>query len=264
MDTLTHSIVIIGIITPLIGTTIGSSMVFFIRNEMNAFVWKALYGIASGIMMAIAAFSLLGPAIEMSKELGGVNFLIPTISFLIGVLALMLFEKIMPEHDEAEVCAVGRTGSMKKSLLLALSVALHNVPIGMASGAALAGAATGKTPITMAAALVLALGIGIHNAPEGSIISLPLHGAGMSKKKSFLTGMASGSIEPIFATLTIVLALRLSHLLPILLAFAAGAMVFVIVKELIPEAMEGEGEKIAPLMVALGFALVMLLETVVG
>ena len=264
MDTLTHTAVLIGILTPYIGTTIGSSMVFLIRNEMNDLVWKALYGVASGIMMAIASFSLLGPAIEMSSQLGGASFLIPTVSFLIGVLALMIFEKLIPEHDEEEVSAIGRTGSMKKSMLLAFSVALHNIPIGMASGVALAGAVSGHTTITLAGALVLALGIGIHNAPEGAIISLPLHGAGLSRGKSFLVGMASGIIEPIFAVVTIVLALSMTHMLPVLLAFAAGAMVFVVVKELIPEAMEGCGEKIAPIMVALGFALVMLLETVVG
>ena len=226
--------IVIGVIIPLLGTTLGSAMVFFLKGEMKPKVQKSLLGFASGVMIAASVWSLLIPAIEMTEEQGGINWLPCSIGFMLGVGFLLLLDTLIPHlhvnTDEPE----GHKSKLGKSLMLVLAVTLHNIPEGMAVGVVFAGFAAGNASISAAGAFALAVGIAIQNFPEGAIISMPLLGTGISKRKAFSYGVLSGVVEPLGALITIILTSFITPILPYILAFAAGAMIYVVVEELIP------------------------------
>lgn len=257
--------VIVGIVIPLLGTTLGAAMVFFMKRNMTPPVQKALLGFASGVMIAASVWSLLIPAIEMAEASGGVAWLPAVSGFLIGIGFLLLLDTFIPhlhlnsEHPE------GRPSRLGKSFMLVLAVTLHNIPEGMAVGVVLAGTLkSGGSVITTASAFALAIGIAIQNFPEGAIISMPLLGTGLSRPAAFRYGFLSGVVEPIGAVLTILLTSLVTPILPYILSFAAGAMIYVVVEELIPEAQEGDHSNIGTIGTALGFALMMLLDVALG
>ena len=245
---------LLGILIPFAGTTLGSAMVFFMRKEMNEKLQKALLGFASGVMIAASVWSLLIPAIEMAAAAG----------FLLGMGFLLLLDTVTPHMhlngDEPE----GVKSSLKKSTMLVLAVTLHNIPEGMAVGVTFAGAVSGNTTISLAGAFALSVGIAIQNFPEGAIISMPLRSEGVSKGRSFLYGTLSGVVEPIAAVITILLTGLVVPILPYLLAFAAGAMIYVVVEELIPEAQAEPHTNISTVGVAIGFTLMMILDVALG
>ena len=249
---------------PFLGTVLGSAMVFFMKKEMNAKLGKLLLGFASGVMIAASVWSLLIPAIEMSAEQGKLSWLPATAGFLLGMGFLLLLDSFVPhlhlDSDKPE----GVKSGFRKTTMLVLAVTLHNLPEGMAVGVTFAGAMLSGTGITMAGALALAVGIAIQNFPEGAIISMPLRSAGASKGKAFLYGVLSGIVEPIGSVITILLAAQVVPILPYLLAFAAGAMIYVVVEELIPEAQSGEHTNIGTIGVAIGFSLMMVLDIALG
>jgi len=249
---------------PFLGTVLGSAMVFFMKKEMNAKLGKLLLGFASGVMIAASVWSLLIPAIEMSEEQGKLSWLPATAGFLLGMGFLLLLDSLVPHlHIDSEKPEGVKSG-FRKTTMLVLAVTLHNLPEGMAVGVTFAGAMLAGTGITMAGALALAVGIAIQNFPEGAIISMPLRSAGASKGKAFLYGVLSGIVEPVGSIITILLAAQVVPILPYLLAFAAGAMIYVVVEELIPEAQAGEHTNIGTVGVAIGFALMMVLDIALG
>ena len=249
---------------PFLGTVLGSAMVFFMKKEMNAKLGKLLLGFASGVMIAASVWSLLIPAIEMSEEQGKLSWLPATAGFLLGMGFLLLLDSFVPHlHIDSEKPEGVKSG-FRKTTMLVLAVTLHNLPEGMAVGVTFAGAMLAGTGITMAGALALAVGIAIQNFPEGAIISMPLRSAGASKGKAFLYGVLSGIVEPVGSIITILLAAQVVPILPYLLAFAAGAMIYVVVEELIPEAQAGEHTNIGTVGVAIGFALMMVLDIALG
>ena len=244
---------IIGI--PFLGTALGAATVFFMRKEMRPGLEKLLLGFASGVMIAASVWSLLIPAIELSEEQGKAAWLPASAGFLLGMGFLLLLDSLVPhvhiDSDKPE----GLRAGFRKTTMLVLAVTLHNLPEGMAVGVTFAGAMLGDTGITMAGALTLAVGIAIQNFPEGAIISMPLRSAGASKRRAFLYGVLSGVVEPVGAVVTV---------LPYLLAFAAGAMIYVVVEELIPEAQAGGHTNIGTVGVAAGFVLMMILDVALG
>ncbi len=253
---------IIGI--PFLGTVLGAAMVFFMRKEMDTRLEKLLLGFASGVMIAASIWSLLIPAIEMSEERGKSSWLPATVGFLLGMGFLLLLDSMVPHiHIDSEK-PEGVKSNLKKTTMLVLAVTLHNLPEGMAVGITFAGALMAETGITMAGALALAVGIAIQNFPEGAIISMPLRSAGTSRSKAFLYGVLSGIVEPLGSVITIVLAAHVVPVIPYLLAFAAGAMIYVVVEELIPESQSGEHTNIGTVGVAIGFALMMVLDVALG
>ena len=256
--------VMFGLLIPFLGTALGSSMVFFMRSKMNSKVKKMLLGFASGVMIAASVWSLLIPSIDMAAEQGKTAWLPPAVGFLLGMGFLLLLDSLVPhlhmESDEPEGIQV----ALKKTTMLVLAVTLHNIPEGMAVGITFAGALLGNEQITLAGAFALAIGIAIQNFPEGAIISMPLRSEGATRKKAFFYGMLSGLVEPIGGFLTILLASLVVPVLPYLLSFAAGAMIYVVVEELIPEAQEGEHSNIGSIGVALGFVLMMVLDVALG
>ena len=252
------------ILIPFLGTALGSSMVFLMKKEMNGKLEKLLLGFASGVMIAASVWSLLIPAIEMSEEQGGIEWLPATVGFLLGMGFLLLLDSLIPHlHMDSEK-PEGIQSGLGKTTMLVLAVTLHNLPEGLAVGVTFAGALLGNAGITMAGALALAVGIAIQNFPEGAIISMPLRGAGASRKKAFLYGVLSGVVEPIGSVITILLASKVIPILPYLLAFAAGAMIYVVVEELIPETQSGEHTNVGIVGVAIGFALMMVLDVALG
>lgn len=252
------------LLIPFLGTALGSAMVFFMKKEMNQKLEKLLLGFASGVMIAASVWSLLIPSIEMSEEQGGLKWLPASAGFLLGMGFLLLLDSFVPHlHMDSEKPEGVKSGFGKTTMLI-LAVTLHNLPEGMAVGVTFAGAILGHTGITMAGALVLSLGIAIQNFPEGAIISMPLRGTGVSRRKAFLYGVLSGVVEPIGSVLTILLASQVVPVLPYLLAFAAGAMIYVVVEELIPEAQAGEHTNIGTVGVAVGFTLMMVLDIALG
>lgn len=256
--------VLIGILIPFAGTTLGAAMVFFLRNEMNERLQKALLGFASGVMIAASIWSLLIPAIEMSGEQDCVAWFPATVGFLAGMGFLLILDMLTPHMYWINEELGGMKDGFKKTTMLVLAVTLHNVPEGMAVGVTFAGVMSGSALMSMAGAFVLAIGIAVQNFPEGAIISLPLRGDGVSRKKAFLYGMASGIVEPIAALITIALTQLIVPILPYLLAFAAGAMIYVVVEELVPEAQCGKHTNLATIGVALGFILMMILDVTLG
>ena len=256
--------ILLGILIPFVGTTLGSAMVFFMRREMNGRVQKALLGFASGVMIAASVWSLLIPAIEMSEEQSNIAWVPAAVGFLLGIGFLLLLDTLTPHIHLTEEEPEGIKADLKKTTMLVLAVTLHNIPEGMAVGVTFAGVMTGNTTITLAAAFVLAIGIAIQNFPEGAIISMPLRGEGISRRRAFLYGPASGIVEPIAAFITILLTGLVVPILPYLLAFAAGAMIYVVVEELIPESQSGKHTNIGTIGVAFGFVMMMVLDVALG
>lgn len=255
---------ILGILIPFFGTVLGSSMVFLMKNKINNKVQKLLLGFASGVMIAASVWSLIIPAIDMAEEQGKIAWIPAAIGFLLGMTFLLVLDSIIPHMHLNDEKPEGVKSKLKKSTMLVLAVTLHNIPEGMAVGVLFAGALTGNTGITIAGAFALAIGIAIQNFPEGAIISMPLKSEGMSKTKAFGYGALSGIVEPIAAIITILLTNIVVPILPYLLSFAAGAMIYVVVEELIPESQEGEHSNIGTIGVAIGFVIMMILDVALG
>ncbi len=257
-----QQIFIIGI--PFLGTSLGAAMVFFMKQKISMQVEKALLGFASGVMIAASVWSLIIPSIDMATQQGGVSWIPAAVGFLVGIFFLLLLDTFIPHlHLESEK-PEGIKAKLSKTTMLLLAVTLHNIPEGMAVGVTLAGAQMQNTGITIAGAMTLSLGIAIQNFPEGAIISMPLKGEGMSKKRAFVCGVLSGIVEPIGAIITVILANQIVIILPYLLSFAAGAMIYVVVEELIPESQAGEHSNIGTIGVAMGFVLMMILDVALG
>ena len=256
--------IILGLAIPFIGTTLGAAMVFLMRNQMNKKLEKFLLGFASGVMIAASVWSLLLPAIDMAEEQGITAWMPATVGFLLGMVFLLVLDCITPHLHLESTEPEGMKSNFKKTTMMVLAVTLHNIPEGMSVGVALAGAMVGNTGITMAGALALAIGIAIQNFPEGAIISMPLKSEGMSKLKAFWYGTLSGIVEPIGAAITIALTSLVVPILPYLLSFAAGAMIYVVVEELIPESQSGKHSNIGVMGVALGFVIMMILDVALG
>lgn len=254
----------VGVMIPLIGTSLGSAMVFFMRNQMNRRLEKLLMGFAAGVMVAASVWSLLIPAIEMAAEQEKVAWIPAAVGFIVGMAFLLLLDSVIPHlHLDTEKPEGIRTKA-KKTTMMVFAVTLHNIPEGMAVGVTFAGALLGNAQITMAGAFTLALGIAIQNFPEGAIISMPLKSQGVSKKRAFVYGVLSGLVEPIGALCTIALAGLIVPILPYFLAFAAGAMIYVVVEELIPESQSGAHTNIGTIGVAIGFVVMMVLDVALG
>lgn len=257
--------IFLGIMIPFIGTTAGAACVFFLKNQLKPLVQKALLGFASGVMVAASVWSLLIPAMNQSEHLGKFAFMPAAAGFLLGILFLLLMDKLTPHLHLGCTQAEGPHCKLKKSTMLVLAVTLHNIPEGMAVGVVFAGMMTENAQITIAGAMALSLGIAIQNFPEGAIISLPLKSEeGVGKGKAFLYGMGSGIVEPVAAGVTLLLFRYIEPALPYLLAFAAGAMIYVVVEELIPESSEGEHSNVGTIGFALGFVLMMVLDVALG
>lgn len=256
--------VILGILIPFAGTALGSAMVFFMRQEMNQKVQKLLLGFASGVMIAASVWSLLIPSIDMAEQESGIAWIPAATGFLLGMGFLLLLDTVTPHLHFTEEKPEGVPSHLKKTTMLVLAVTLHNIPEGMAVGVTFAGVLAENAMITMTGAFALSIGIAIQNFPEGAIISMPLKEQGNSKGKSFVYGVLSGIVEPIGAMITILLTGMILPLLPYLLAFAAGAMIYVVVEELIPEAQVGEHSNISTIGVAAGFVLMMILDVALG
>lgn len=253
-----------GLFIPFLGTSLGAACVFFMRGEMHCGVQRGLTGFASGVMVAASIWSLLIPAIEESSDWGKLAFLPAVIGFGGGILFLLFLDHIIPHLHMGAEEAEGPRSHLARTTMLVLAVTLHNIPEGMAVGVVLAGFLSGHGDITYASAMALSIGIAIQNFPEGAIISMPLRGAGMGKMKSFVGGMLSGAVEPVGGMLTILLTSLVVPLMPYLLSFTAGAMMYVVVEELIPEMSEGEHSDIGVLTFALGFMVMMTLDVALG
>lgn len=256
--------VILGILLPFAGTTLGSAMVFFMRKEMNEKLQKGLLGFASGVMIAASVWSLLIPAIEMAEEGGQIAWIPAAAGFLLGIGVLLLLDTVTPHQHFQESEPEGIQASLRKTTMLMLAVTLHNIPEGMAVGVTFAGVLSDNVLITMTGAFVLSAGIAIQNFPEGAIISMPLRAQGITKLRAFVYGTLSGIVEPIAAFLTIWLTGLVVPLLPYFLSFAAGAMIYVVVEELIPEAQNGKHTNVGTIGVAAGFTLMMILDVALG
>ena len=248
------------IFIPFLGTVLGSAMVFFMRNQMNKKVEKLLLGFASGVMVAASVWSLLIPSIDMAEEQESVAWVPASIGFLLGMFFLLVLDSIIPHMHLESQKTEGVKSKLKKTPMMVFAVTLHNIPEGMAVGVTLAGALAQNTGITMAGALTLAIGIAIQNFPEGAIISMPLKSEGASKPRAFLYGALSGIVEPLGAAITILLTSTITPLLPYFLSFAAGAMIYVVVEELIPESQAGDHSNIGTIGVAIGFVIMMILD----
>ena len=256
--------VLLGILIPFAGTTLGAAMVFFMRKEMNERLQKLLLGFASGVMIAASVWSLLIPAIDMAEQEGGTAWVPAAAGFLLGMGFLLVLDTVTPHLHFTEENPEGMPAHLKKTTMLVLAVTLHNIPEGMAVGVTFAGVLAENSMMTLAGAFALSVGIAIQNFPEGAIISMPLKGQGLSKSRAFVYGALSGIVEPVAAFLTILLTSFVLPLLPYLLAFAAGAMIYVVVEELIPEAQSGNHSNVSTIGVALGFTLMMILDVALG
>lgn len=254
----------LGILIPFLGTTLGAMCVFFMRKKLGDLVQRALAGFAAGVMVAASIWSLLIPAIEQSKEMGSFSFLPAFIGFWIGILFLFALDHLIPHLHVGSNQAEGHKSKLGRTTMMVLAVTLHNIPEGMAVGVMYAGFLAGSTQITAASALALSIGIAIQNFPEGAIISMPLRAEGENKGKAFLGGVLSGIVEPIGAILTILLSQLIIPALPYLLSFAAGAMLYVVVEELIQEMSQGKHSNIGTIFFALGFSIMMVLDVALG
>ena len=254
----------IGLLIPFLGTTLGSAMVFFMKDKMNKKIQKLLLGFASGVMIAASIWSLIIPAIDMAEEQGKIAWIPAAIGFLLGIVFLLVLDSIIPHLHLDSKKPEGIKAKLKNSTMMVLAVTLHNIPEGMAVGVVFASVLTQNTGITLMSALALAIGIAIQNFPEGAIISMPLKNEGVSKPKAFLYGTLSGIVEPIGAIITILLTSIVVPMLPYLLSFAAGSMIYVVVEELIPESQAGEHSNIGTIGVAIGFVIMMILDVALG
>lgn len=257
--------VALGLLVPFLGTVLGSAMVFLLKDEISPRLQKLLLGFASGVMIAASVWSLLIPSIDMAGKQGDLAAWIPAaVGFLAGMAFLLLLDSIIPHLHINSNEPEGVKSKLKKTTMLIFAVTLHNIPEGMAVGVVLAGMIEGVSTITVTGAMALSIGIAIQNFPEGAIISMPLKSAGKSRTKAFVSGALSGIVEPIAGIITILLIKVTLPMLPYLLAFAAGAMIYVVVEELIPEAQSGKHSNIATIGVALGFVLMMVLDVALG
>lgn len=252
--------IIIGLLIPFLGTTLGAGMVFFLKDKMDKRMEKLLLGFASGVMIAASVWSLLIPSIDMAEEQNIIAWIPASVGFIFGILFLLVLDSVIPHMHLDKEKPEGVKSKLKKTTMLVLAVTLHNIPEGMAVGVVFAGALTGNTGISLTAAFALAIGIAIQNFPEGAIISMPLKSEGISKTRAFTYGALSGIVEPIAAVITILLANTIIPVLPYLLSFAAGAMIYVVVEELIPESQMGEHSNIGTVGVAIGFVIMMILD----
>ncbi|MCR5641427.1 MAG: ZIP family metal transporter [Lachnospiraceae bacterium] len=253
-----------GILIPFLGTALGAGLVLFMRNELNPILQRALTGFAAGVMVAASIWSLLIPAMDQSAGLGKFAFVPAVIGFMAGIFLLLLLDHVIPHMHMNSEETEGIHTNWSKNIMLVLAVTLHNIPEGMAVGIVYAGWISGNEKISAMGALALALGIAIQNFPEGAIISMPLHQQGLSKGKALLYGVLSGAVEPLGAIAMIVLSRWIGPLLPVFLSFAAGAMIYVVVEELIPEMSEGKHSNIGTIVFALGFCLMMTLDVALG
>jgi len=256
--------VVLGLLIPFIGTAAGAACVFFLRKDLKLSVQRALTGFAAGVMVAASIWSLIVPAIEQSADKERLAFLPAFIGFWCGILFLLLLDHIIPHLHRSIDQAEGPKSRLNRTAMMVLAVTLHNIPEGMAVGVVYAGLVSGSSNITAGGALALALGIAIQNFPEGAIISMPLYAEGKSKPKSFLLGVLSGAVEPVFGALTVLIAGLVVPAMPYLLSFAAGAMLYVVVEELIPEMSAGEHSNIGVIAFALGFSVMMALDVALG
>ena len=254
----------LGLLIPFAGTSLGSACVFFMRKNLSQMVQRALTGFAGGVMVAASIWSLLIPAMQQSEEMGNWAFVPAITGFWAGILFLLLLDRIIPHLHMFAEKAEGPKTKLARTSMMVLAVTLHNIPEGMAVGVVYAGLLSGSTEITAGGALALALGIAIQNFPEGAIISMPLCAEGKSKGRAFADGVLSGIVEPVGALLTILAASAVIPAMPYLLSFAAGAMIYVVVEELIPEMSAGEHSNIGVLMFSLGFTLMMALDVALG
>ena len=260
-----NSNILLGIMIPFIGTTLGSAMVFFMKKEMNVRLQKMLLGFASGVMIAASVWSLLIPAIDMSEQAGGISWMPPAVGFLFGMGFLLVLDTLIPHLHFTEEKPEGVPSQLKKTTMLVLAVTLHNIPEGMAVGVTFAGVMTENSVISLAGALALSIGIAIQNFPEGAIISLPLRSEkGMNRLRAFFYGAASGIVEPLAGALVLIASHYLVPILPVLLSFAAGAMLYVVVEELIPETSRGRHSNLGTIGFAVGFVLMMALDVAFG
>ena len=253
-----------GILIPFLGTSFGAACVFFMKKEMGDRLERMLTGFAAGVMVAASIWSLLIPAMEQVSDMGKLAFVPAVAGFWCGILFLLLLDHIIPHLHRNSQRAEGPRSQLKRTTMLVLAVTLHNIPEGMAVGVVYAGYLAGNTQISAAAAMALSLGIAIQNFPEGAIISMPLRAEGTGKPKAFLGGVLSGIVEPIGAILTILAAGLIVPALPYLLSFAAGAMLYVVVEELIPEMSQGEHSDVGTIFFAVGFSVMMMLDVALG
>ena len=255
---------VIGILIPFLGTSLGAACVFLLRDALHEGVQRALTGFAAGVMVAASVWSLLLPSIEQAAALGRLAFLPAAAGFWVGVLFLLGLDHLVPHLHRNSQQAEGPKSAFRRTSMMVLAVTLHNIPEGMAVGVVYAGVLSGQTHITAAGALALSLGIAIQNFPEGAIISLPLRAEGEKKTKAFWGGVLSGAVEPVGAVLTIFLAGLVVPALPYLLSFAAGAMLYVVVEELIPEMSQGRHSNLGAVCFAVGFTVMMALDVALG
>ena len=254
----------IGLLIPFLGTTLGSAMVFLMKDKINSRVEKFLLGFASGVMMAASVWSLMIASIDMAQEEHIIKWLPAAVGFSLGIIFLLVIDSITPHLHLKSKKPEGLKAKLKNSTMMVLAVTIHNIPEGMSVGVVFAGILSQNISISLAGAFALSIGIAIQNFPEGAIISMPLKGEGLSKGKSFLYGTLSGIVEPIAAIITILIASVIEPILPYLLSFAAGAMIYVVVEELIPELQEGEHSNIGTIGVAIGFVIMMILDVALG
>ena len=252
--------VFLGVVIPFIGTVLGSAMVFLLKDKINNKLQKLLLGFAAGVMIAASIWSLIIPAIDLSSNMGKWSFIPASIGFILGMLLLLGMDTFIPHLHLNSDKPEGVKSSLGKRTMFFFAVMLHNIPEGIAVGVVLAGAIYGNHTLTISGALALSIGIAIQNFPEGAILSLPMKNDGISSGKAFGYGVISGIVEPLAAALTLLIAGVLEPILPYLLAFAAGAMIYVVVEELIPEANEGEHSNFASIGVMLGFVIMMILD----
>lgn len=253
-----------GILIPFLGTSLGAACVFFMKHDMSERLSRILTGFAAGVMVAASIWSLLIPAMEQSEEMGKFAFVPAVAGFWGGILFLLLLDHIIPHLHRYSVSAEGPKSRLQRTTMMVLAVTLHNIPEGMAVGVVYAGYLAGNAKITVAAAMALSIGIAIQNFPEGAIISMPLRAEGMKVSKAFAGGVLSGIVEPVGAMLTIIAAGYIVPALPYLLSFAAGAMIYVVVEELIPEMSQGEHSDLGTIFFAVGFTVMMSLDVALG
>lgn len=254
----------LGILLPFVGTSLGSAMVYLLRGEMSDKLQKALSGFAAGVMISASFFSLLIPAMNMAEGKSLPVWLPASVGFLCGIAFLLLLDIVIPHLHAEDGTEEGPKTNLKKTTMLVLAVTLHNFPEGMATGVLFAGFLSGQAGITFAGAMALSIGIAVQNFPEGAIISMPMATLGASRSKSFLYGVLSGLVEPLGALLTIFLTSLISPILPFILSFAAGAMMYVVIEELIPSSQSGEHSNIATIAASLGFVLMLILDVALG
>ena len=253
----------LGLLIPFFGTALGAGCVLFMKKDMSPLLHRSLTGFAAGVMVAASVWSLLIPAMNYASDMGKLAFVPAAVGFLLGIGFLLLLDRLVPHlHCGGE--AEGLPCSLPKSTMLVFAVALHNIPEGMAVGIVYAGVVAGSSELSIAGALALSVGIAIQNFPEGAIISMPLFSEGKSKPKSFVLGVLSGAVEPVFGGLTVLIAGLVVPAMPYLLSFAAGAMLYVVVEELIPEMSQGKHSNIGVISFAVGFSLMMALDVALG